>query len=51
MGVKILEWAVFHVDLVSITFIHFYLTENSLFLIFCQYKDVFLSLLCLKDIK
>ena len=48
---KILERAVFYLNLVSITFTLFRLTQKSVFLIFCQCKDVFLSFLCLQDIK
>jgi hypothetical protein len=44
-------WPVFHVGLASITFIRSYLTENSVFLIFCQYKGVLLWFSCLQDIK
>jgi hypothetical protein len=38
-------------DFVSMKFILSYLTENSVFLIFCQYKGVFASFLCLEGKK
>jgi hypothetical protein len=46
-----LERAVLDVDRVSIRCTLFRLTENFVFLIFCQYKDAFLWFLCLQDIK